>query len=221
MEQEITLVLFCKRPVLGQGKQRLAATLGAAGALRVAEHLLACALEDVGLWPGPVVLSPASADDAGWARSLGLENATVLLQAPGDLGTRIQSVDRRLRQQGHERILFMGSDAPALMPADYHQARTSLAEAPIVLAQASDGGVTLMGAARPWPDLSALPWSTQRLCRELHSHCRALGMSVVRFDGRYDIDREADLMRFAAEHADDPRPARRALLTYWESRHGR
>ncbi|MBI2379466.1 MAG: DUF2064 domain-containing protein [Gammaproteobacteria bacterium] len=220
MEQKITLVLFCKRPLPAQGKQRLAATMGAAQALRVAEHLLACALEDLEHWPGPVVISPASAEDADWASLLGPADATVVPQAPGDLGDRIHAVDRQLRRQGHERILFMGSDAPALTPKHFEQARKGLAEAAIVLARADDGGVTLMGANRPWPNLSALPWSTRLLCGELHKHCRAEGMSVLSFDGRYDIDRETDLMRFADEYADDPRPTRRALLNYWESRHG-
>ena len=52
-----TLVLVCKRPALGIGKQRLAAKVGQELALQIAEALLACALEDVLAWPGSVVIA--------------------------------------------------------------------------------------------------------------------------------------------------------------------
>jgi glycosyltransferase A (GT-A) superfamily protein (DUF2064 family) len=41
-----TLVLLCKRPAPGHGKQRLAASLGAERACAVAWALLDCALEE-------------------------------------------------------------------------------------------------------------------------------------------------------------------------------
>ncbi|HET7757822.1 MAG TPA: hypothetical protein VFK87_11255, partial [Steroidobacteraceae bacterium] len=64
------LVVFCRRPSLGAGKQRLAARLGGAGALAVAGALLECALEDAAAWPGELVLSPESPASAHWARQL-------------------------------------------------------------------------------------------------------------------------------------------------------
>ena len=46
------LVIFCKRPLPGQGKQRIAATLGKDVAYEIASALLQCALEDARAWLG-------------------------------------------------------------------------------------------------------------------------------------------------------------------------
>src|SRR5207249_12314533 len=47
---------------------------------------------------------------------------------------------------GHERALFIGSDAPSLTVSDLLAAHTALDAADVVLAPARDGGVTLMGS---------------------------------------------------------------------------
>ncbi|MFT5881325.1 MAG: glycosyltransferase A (GT-A) superfamily protein (DUF2064 family) [Moritella sp.] len=62
-----SLVIILKRPLLNQGKQRIAASLGAEQALAVAQHLLVSVIEDANNWPGTVILSPASAVDYHWA----------------------------------------------------------------------------------------------------------------------------------------------------------
>ncbi len=77
-----TLVLVCKRPSLGHGKQRLAAQIGEPQALWVAEQLLGCALEDLRAWPGPTVIAPDMAEHLDWARALTPE-ALCLPQASG------------------------------------------------------------------------------------------------------------------------------------------
>ena len=57
------LVLFCRRPAPGIGKQRLARALGEIRALAIATALLECALEDIADWPGALVISPACEED--------------------------------------------------------------------------------------------------------------------------------------------------------------
>ncbi len=47
------LVVFCRRPALGVGKQRIAAEMGQEKALEAAKLLFEAALEDARNWSGP------------------------------------------------------------------------------------------------------------------------------------------------------------------------
>jgi hypothetical protein len=205
-----TLVLVCKRPLLGHGKQRLAAKIGERQALQVAEHLLGCALEDLHSWSGPTVIAPDSSERFDWASAL-VPHARCVPQICGNLGERLNTLDQMLRAAGHRRLMFIGSDAPALRLDDYQMACTALREADTVLIAASDGGVVLMASNRPWPDLAGLPWSTDELGQALAAACRQAGHSVSTCGESFDIDEPRDLSRALVELADDQRPARLRL----------
>ncbi|MCE7903512.1 MAG: DUF2064 domain-containing protein [Gammaproteobacteria bacterium PRO9] len=139
---EPTLVLVCRRPSPGVGKRRLARDLGEDATFMLCELMLAAALEDLAAWPGRTVVAPAAAPDATWARSLHDGRCSVVPQPAGNLGTRLGAIDRQLRAQGHAALLYFGSDAPALLPADYVAARQALSRSTVVLGPALDGGVT-------------------------------------------------------------------------------
>jgi glycosyltransferase A (GT-A) superfamily protein (DUF2064 family) len=207
----VTLVAFCRRPAPGVGKRRLAPELGEAATLTISQLLLATTLEDLVAWEGPRVLSPAEPLDEPWARSLPVPLDDVVPQPDGNLGERLGAVDRLLRHRGHTRLLYIGSDAPVLAPADYALAAAALTTHDVVLGPALDGGVTCMGSRRAWPDLCGLPWSGDRLHAALQASCEAAGLTVRNLEPRYDVDVPADLYRLSADIAADPRPARRAL----------
>ena len=211
---ESVLVLVCKRPASGIGKQRLAASLGREAANHVAEALLACALEDARDWAGPVVIAPAHPADYGWADALLPQlqpRARILPQATGNLGQRLNLLDHELRSAGLEQLVYIGSDAPALAAADYSAANGALLHYDTVLTPAEDGGVVLMASRRRWPMLSGLPWSTARLGGALGDCCRAAGQSVATLTRGFDVDEEGGLFRLVTALRTDPRPARRAL----------
>ncbi len=213
-DNEATLVLVCRRPATGVGKRRLAASLGDATTLAVAEALLAAALEDAAAWRGPVVIAPAAAGDSAWAAGLLSRPVDILPQPSGSLGQRLARLDHCLRQAGHRTLVYIGSDAPALAPEDYAATRRLLRQHDVVLAPAADGGVTLMASRLPWPALSGLPWETPALGAALHQACIAAGYTVACLPETFDVDTVADLARLAEALAADPRPARRALLMH-------
>ena len=208
--QPSCLVVLCKRPALGHSKQRLAEQIGQEAALQIAERLLDCAIEDLQQWPGVRVLSPDHAEHLHWARTL-CPQADVLAQAEGNLGQRLNDLDQRLRSLGHQRLLFIGSDCPALRPDDYQRVCAQLDNTDTVLLNARDGGVVLMASNRPWPDLSQLPWSTGQLGSALADGCRAAGHSVALAGELFDIDHQADLCLLEGCLASETRPARLAL----------
>lgn len=205
------LILVCKRPALGHGKQRLAARLGAVAALEIAERLLDCALEDLAHWPGARVIAPDTATHCSWASEL-LPDCRCLAQPAGNLGERLNFLDRQLRAAGERTLVFIGSDAPALNEDDYRQVRAALNKVDSVLLAARDGGVVLMASSRPWPDLAELPWSTPQLGAALAAVCRQAGHSLRVCGESFDVDEPADLAWTRRALVDDPRPARQRLL---------
>lgn len=204
------LVLLCKRPALGHGKQRLAQRLGANDALQIARALLDCALADLNQWPGTIVFAPDSPQHLGWAKLLCPE-AYCLAQPEGNLGQRLNDLDKRLRALGQRRLMFIGSDCPALATHDYQQVASLLDSQDTVLIKARDGGVVLMASNRPWPDLTALPWSSEDLGQALADSCRSAGHSVRLAGELSDLDTEADIAPLIERLAADARPSRQRL----------
>jgi glycosyltransferase A (GT-A) superfamily protein (DUF2064 family) len=168
-------------------------------------------LEDAREWQGPVVLAPANAGDVDWATGLLPSPCEIVPQPDGNLGNRINTVDRRIRLAGHTHIIYIGSDAPVLDASYYTRAVTALRAHDVVLGPADYGGVTLMGARQAWPDLGSLPWSSSKLGASLELTCMNAGLTVFNLDSRYDIDFAADLSRLFDDLGTDLRPARRKL----------
>ncbi|MGB7815786.1 MAG: DUF2064 domain-containing protein [Methylotenera sp.] len=216
---QAALVLVCKRPAPGIGKQRLAARLGPEIAYQIAEALLACALEDVIAWPGTVVIAPADVKDYAWAASL-LEQShnkqthadvQVLPQASGNLGQRLNALDHTLHTNGFNRLIYIGSDAPDISLADFAAVSEMLTDFDSVLKPTLDGGVSIMASRKPWPDLTDLPWSTSRLGDRLSVLCQQSGHSVAKLLEGFDVDELEDLSYLVVKLAQDQRPARQAL----------
>jgi len=212
---EPTLVLFCKRPKLNQGKQRLAEDSTAESALKIAQALLACAIEDANAWQGPVVIACSSNNDIEWAQSLA-NNIQVITQLPagksGNLGERLNYVDRQLRAQGHQQLVIIGTDAPILDNEHFQAAIIALQSHDIALSHADDGGVVIMANKTPWPVLTDLPWSTNELSQSLLLHCQQQKLTVQYSLPGYDVDYITDLKKLFIDLQTDLRPARQALL---------
>lgn len=206
-----TLIVFCKRPHAGSGKQRLARQIGVNDAHQIADALLSCALEDVADWPGPVVISPALEADHEWADTL-LPGAAVLVQPEGNLGQRLQHVDELLRQRGDQQRIFIGTDAPLLDKQTLMQAADALQTHDVVLQPARDGGVTLMATGPAWPQLLDLPWSQADLGLALQAACLLAGHDVWLLQAGMDVDLLADLHSMQQLLENDHRSARQDLL---------
>lgn len=238
------LVVLLKAPA--NAKRRLASEVGDLAG-EAAAHLWACALEDAFAWPGPTWMSPAEPRDREWlvaeleseadttrTRSLSAVAAGtardaqvhlghicgLVTQQGANLGERINYVDHELRRQGATELLFVGTDCPGLDSAYLEQAAARLDGADAVVGPAADGGVVLMGARRPWPDLGRLGWSTVAFREELVNLCRGLGWSVATLEDREDIDTLSDLLGAATVLSGDKRPARQGLARWLSAQRG-
>ena len=207
------LVVFCRRPALGVGKQRIAAEMGQKKALAAATLLLEATLEDARNWSGPIILSPAAPQDRAWATQL-LAGAHVIPQPEGNLGTRIQAVDKQIRALGGNKIIVIGTDSPALTNSELKRAAEALDSSDAVFIPAQDGGVTLLGSSKPWPNLSNLPWETDQLGDALAACCRDQDFRCTSLETGFDIDTRKNLLAALESLSGDPRPSRIELCEW-------
>ncbi len=192
------LIVMAKAPVPGFAKTRLIPALGADGAARLAQHLLEHTMREArAARLGEITL--ACAPDTTHAAFTAQHGVTLAAQGEGDLGARMQRAFEHAFAQGAERVLIIGTDAPALDAGMLRRAADTLADSDAVFVPAADGGYALIGLRRVLPALfEAMPWSTSAVMvttRERLSHAaiRHTELPVV-----HDIDEPADLTQLPA-----------------------
>lgn len=205
-------VLVSKWPRFGVGKQRLAHEIGQQHALSVAQLLFACALDDLSICDGEsfYFLNERPAEFPSH-----IDTHKIIVQPEGNLGERINYVDAWLRSQGFEHTVYIGSDCPLLTSQDYQTVQQTLLTHDSVLIPSTDGGVTLMANAKPWPCLKNLPWSDELLAKALVQHITAHDFKTIKhLPENYDIDNKEDLLKLETDLAHDNRATRQAI-TQW------
>jgi len=189
------VIVFAKAPQAGLAKTRLMPALGAEGAARLAERLLAAAAgQACAACLGPVELctTPDASHPAFAAIARG--GAVALTeQGHGDLGERMARAFERVLA-AHDRALLIGTDAPALDASYLRAAAAALSDADAVFGPAADGGYALVGLRRPAPQLfSGMRWSHDRVMAHTRERLAASGLRHVELPLLHDIDEPADL----------------------------
>ncbi|MDY6828757.1 MAG: TIGR04282 family arsenosugar biosynthesis glycosyltransferase [Pseudomonadota bacterium] len=188
--------VFGRAPEPGVSKTRLIPRLGAAGAAKLHAQLLRHTFR--ALQPAQDRLefwaTPRALDD----RFVGVVPASVprFDQQGADLGARMAHALRDgLRRS--EAVVLVGSDAPGV-DAQYvcGGLRALAAGADLVLGPAEDGGYVLVGLRRLHPELFLdIPWGSAEVMVQTESRARALGLSILRLETLWDIDRPSDVER--------------------------
>jgi rSAM/selenodomain-associated transferase 1 len=201
------VVVFGRQPVPGRGKSRLAATLGPERAAAVYGVLLDHTLAEASSSGLAVVLALAEEPSAGWLRALRVPWER---QPGGDLGTRMASAFAGRFASGAERVVLVGSDCPRLAAAHLRRAAAALAEVPVVLGPAADGGYWLLAQRRPGLGLfTDIPWSAPSTLEATRRRLEALGAGWLELEPLADIDTETDLQAALDDDAVPERLRRR------------
>ncbi|RPH45177.1 MAG: glycosyltransferase [Burkholderiales bacterium] len=197
------LIVFARLPQLGRVKTRLAATIGPQRALEVYRRLLDTTLA-LAQASGADRLELCVADDGVPAddgsrtltATLAARGWTVVPQRGADLGARMRDALERALEQG-ERPVLLGSDCPVLSPADVQAAFAALRRADAVFAPTEDGGYALVGLSRPLPTLfEHMPWGTGEVAARTRERAHAVQARVAWLRTVWDVDVEADLVRW-------------------------
>lgn len=177
------LILFARRPRLGEVKTRIASSLGAGAALALHRAFVedqiafllrfreSCSLELCadGPWEGdpPPGIEPTE-------------------QGPGDLGERML---RAFERSDHAAVII-GADCPTLPAGHVESALRLLREgARAVVSPADDGGYVLIGMSAPCPALfDGVPWGTASVMDRTRRRAEESGVGLVEIDGWHDVD---------------------------------
>ncbi len=205
------LIVFVKAPSPGEVKTRLLPAWSADDACQLYRCLVMDTLELVRSLPGiHLAIAYAANDtfpDLAW---LGSHHA-MFLQHGSTLGERLVHAFQWAFEQGADRVVVLGSDAPDLSRQWIAQAFESLDRSDVVLGPTVDGGYHLLGLTRLIPELfDGMPWSTPRLLRRTLEQIERLHLAVRCLEPIADLDTPADVQRYVAEVARHPQESQTA-----------
>lgn len=198
MSEDSLTVVFCKAPVAGQVKTRLAASsdrldvhmtadLYRAFLLDIAERLAhsdrTVRLSAVGDLSHPTLQTIAG---------MGID---VLPQPDGDLGERMDRVVTGALGEGFEKVTIVGSDSPTMPLALFELADAQLEESDVALAPSFDGGYVLLASRVPLIELRSptIRWSSEWAMMDTCDSLRGGNHLVGLLPFWYDVDQLGDL----------------------------
>jgi rSAM/selenodomain-associated transferase 1 len=117
-------------------------------------------------------------------------------QGRGDVGDRMHRAFKRTLRR-HPFVVLIGSDCPALRPADLRAASRILrAGADAVIAPAEDGGYPLIGLRRVSRRLfDGIPWGGPEVLARTRRRLTALRWHWRELRTLWDVDRPEDVLR--------------------------
>jgi rSAM/selenodomain-associated transferase 1 len=179
-------------------KTRLVPLLGEKGAARLHARLVEKTLgtaRDSGIGSVHLYCSPGT-KDAFFARMKRRFGVDLESQGRGDVGERMYRAFKRVLRS-HAHVVLVGSDCPALRPADLRGAVRALREgADAVLAPAEDGGYPLIGLRRVSRRLfDGIPWGGPEVLAQTRRRLKGLRWRWRELRTVWDVDRPEDVAR--------------------------
>jgi hypothetical protein len=191
---ERTLIIFARAPDRGRVKTRLVPLLGKKGAARLHARLVVKTLKTViaaGFEDTYLFCAPSMKNDF-FQEIQERFGVRLCPQGRGDLGERMYRALRR-----HPGAVLIGTDCPALRPADLRAAARALrAGSDAVLSPAEDGGYALIGVRRVAHGLfKGVDWGSARVLAQTRRRFRRLHWQWTELRTVWDVDRPADVAR--------------------------
>ena len=190
------ILVFARTPRPGAVKKRLIPALGPEGAARLHEDMARRAVATaVRAERGAVQLWCTPTREHPFFQGLQRDYAIELKEQRGlDLGERMHSAFVDVLTHATQAILI-GSDCPALTPADLRAAANRLnSGAKAVIVPAVDGGYVLIGLSRPCRALfGGIDWGSERVLAQTRRRLAELECNWHEFSSLPDVDRPEDL----------------------------
>ncbi len=197
--EPVAVAILAKAPLPGFAKTRLAGSLGPERAAALQARFIERAVMTAhAASVGPVTLWTAPDSEHPAFQRLAADFGVALARQPrGDLGGRMLAALAAARGPA----LVIGTDCPALGPADLRACANALAGGvDAVVVPVDDGGYALIGMRDPEPQLFAeMPWSTAAVMAETRRRLARLGLSWREPARLWDVDIPEDLRRLERE----------------------
>lgn len=200
MTNDDALILMAKAPVPGRVKTRLTPPLSETEAAA----LYSCLLEDTAAEMARLkgvarylFFAPAGGGTAFQGEPF--SRFIPFPQSGRDLGARMGGAFETAFARGHERVVLIGADCPALGASLVHAAYRELASsAGAVFGPSGDGGFYLIALSSPAPFLfRGMNWGTSSVLSDASAKCCEAGLPYSLLPPRFDIDTGADIVALA------------------------
>ncbi len=189
------LIVFAKSPELGRVKTRLQPFLAEAESLRLHRAFV----EDTVSLVRGIELEHLEIHFSGLAaQDLLPSGIDVLRQFGADLGERLENAARHAFSFGPRRLIFLGTDSPAMSRDQIRHAFKALESHDIVIGPAEDGGYTLLGLRACYVQLfHKIRWGGSLVLEQTLHRAREIGIEPHLLPLWWDVDRPKDLTRLA------------------------
>ena len=185
--QRKSLMVFCKNPVLGTVKTRIAASVGSTVALHIYNQLLSRNEALLAEIPIDVDIYIYYSDFIPKSSFQGRKTISKL-QSGADLGRRMANGFKDLCEK-YDLTMIIGVDCPYITAAHIDQAFDFLASHDVVMGPAADGGYYLLGMKSFHPSLfEGIKWGSEGVAEATRTHIRDLGISIHELEVLSDID---------------------------------
>ncbi|RIV81641.1 glycosyltransferase [Aurantiacibacter xanthus] len=183
-----TVALFAKYPRAGAVKTRLAPALGEEGAAQLHRQLVERTLATVRASGLDYVLYASGAPLGDFAAWLG-DDVPLAEQGEGDLGARLARVPAP--------AILLGADIPDLAADHLRAGAEALAQVPVAIGPAEDGGYYLLAFREPVPFLfDGMEWGVSTVRAETERRLSERGVEWRSLPMLSDCDRPEDLARW-------------------------
>lgn len=216
------LGIFCKHPIPGTVKTRLAAGIGDEAATSLYEAFLTDIVERMRDAADERVLcyAPGDAGATSYFDQLAGGDYRLLPQAEGDLGDRLAAFFTQMFKEGRRKVIVIGSDCPTMTAVSIWQAEHELERRDAVLGKSHDGGYYLIGLGRLAAELfSDIDWSTSAVYHQQKNRLLGAGYSTGRLLPIPEVDTIDDLSRLIDHHMLEHCPNTRRVLKDLNLRH--
>jgi uncharacterized protein len=206
-QDERTLVVFARAPVVGVAKTRLVADLDEAAAHRLYTAMFLDTLALARRAGVPVLLSLA-----GESHIFDLPRSWQAVQQPDrSFGERLSWSFEQAFRRGARHAVLIGADLPQLPAQTVVEAFAALATHDAVVGPTHDGGYYLLGLNQPSPWLfNGVSWSTADVYGETLALLAERQKRTATLAEYRDVDTLDDALALAAVLRDEPQ---RAVLT--------
>ena len=189
------LIVFCKNPVLGKVKSRLADTVGEKKALEVYIWLLKRTHSLVSTLPYKTLIAYSDFinNQDLWENERFMKSR----QKGEDLGERMYNAIQQGFFDGYEKVCLIGVDIPDLNTEIINEAFSALDKKDAVIGPAKDGGYYLIGFSKSAPDIESVfrqkEWGTSSVYKDTLRSLSNEGLSQASLPTLSDVDTEEDL----------------------------
>ena len=204
MNDQNNVITFCKYPLEGKVKTRIAKTIGNEFAVKLyklfAEHTFQELLKTESIFP---YLFFADNNDREKIKKWAGAEFLLEPQEGDDLGERMYNAFKKVIDRGSTKTIIIGTDIPDMYSDIIRKALQALNNSDVVIGPANDGGYYLLGMKNLYKNLfSGIEWGSNSVLRMTLEKINALNLSYSILPELIDVDTEDDLKKWLAKYSE-------------------